>query len=79
MNEENIRAFPGHSNPRDEVLGRLRRKIAGVKMERDILKKAVAIFSKPENRNTNSWLVQSVKGRTSRKMRDEYRGLRKSF
>jgi transposase len=52
LNEENVRAFPGHGNPRDEELTRLRKELADVKMERDILKKAVAIFSKPGDRNT---------------------------
>jgi transposase len=52
LNEENVRAFPGHGNPRDEELIRLRKELADVKLERDILKKAVAIFSKPGDRNT---------------------------
>lgn len=47
-------AFPGHGNPRDEELARLRRENAELRMERDILKKAMAIFSKTESRNTNS-------------------------
>ena len=50
----NDRAFPGHGNPRDEEMARLRKENADLKMERDILKKALAIFSKPESRNTNS-------------------------
>jgi transposase-like protein len=54
LNEENIRAFPGQGNPRDEELARLRKENADIRMERDILKKAVAIFSKPENRSSNS-------------------------
>lgn len=41
-----IRAFPGHGNPRDEELVRLRRELADVSEERDILRKAVAIFSR---------------------------------
>jgi transposase len=52
--DENVRAFPGSGNPRDEEIARLKRELADVKMERDILKKAVAIFSKPENRNIGS-------------------------
>ena len=48
LSEENIRAFPGHGNPRDEELYRLRKELAVVKEERDILRKAVAIFSKPK-------------------------------
>lgn len=41
-------AFPGkgHLKPEEEELRRLRRELANVKEERDILKKAVAIFSK---------------------------------
>lgn len=54
VQEENLRVFPGHGNPRDEEVARLRKELADVTMERDILKKAVAIFSKPEKRNTNS-------------------------
>ena len=48
LSEENIRAFPGHGNPRDEELYRLRKELAEVKEEREILRKAVAIFSKPK-------------------------------
>jgi transposase len=39
------KAFTGKGNVRDEEMARLRKEIAEVKMERDILKKAVAIFS----------------------------------
>jgi transposase len=41
------RAFPGNGTPRDEELVRLRKELARVSEERDILRKAVAIFSKP--------------------------------
>ena len=41
------RAFPGNGSPRDEELVRLRKELARVREERDILRKAVAIFSKP--------------------------------
>lgn len=41
-----IRAFPGNGNPRDEELARLRRELREVKEERDILRKAAAIFSR---------------------------------
>ena len=53
---ENQSAFPGKGNltPEAEELRKLRRELAGVTEERDILKKAVAIFSKIPNRNTNS-------------------------
>lgn len=41
-------AFPGkgHLKPEEEELRRLRRELDDVKQERDILKKALAIFSK---------------------------------
>ena len=42
------RAFPGNGNPRDEELARLRRELKIVTEERDIMRKAVAIFSKPK-------------------------------
>ena len=46
MGEKNIRVFPGNGNARDEELIRLRGELAVVKEEREILRKAVAIFSK---------------------------------
>lgn len=42
-----MRVFPGNGNARDEELARLRKELAIVKEEREILRKAVAIFSKP--------------------------------
>jgi transposase len=41
-------AFPGkgHLMPQDEELRRLRKELADVTMERDILKKAMAVFSR---------------------------------
>lgn len=42
-----VKSFPGNGNPRDEELARLRKELAIVKEEREILRKAVAIFSKP--------------------------------
>jgi transposase len=41
------RSFPGKGRPQDEELARLRRDLRRVTEERDILKKAVAIFSEP--------------------------------
>jgi transposase-like protein len=38
------RVFPGHGNPIDEELVRLRRENAILREERDILKKAALIF-----------------------------------
>ena len=45
---EKIRAFPGYGTPRDEELSKLRKENAILREERDILRKAVAIFSKPK-------------------------------
>ncbi len=44
-------AFPGLGKLKepDEELRRLRKELADTKMERDILKKALAIFSKPSH------------------------------
>lgn len=42
-----IRAFPGTGKPRDEELARLKREVAVLREERDILRKVVAIFSRP--------------------------------
>lgn len=41
-------AFPGkgHLKPQDEEMRRIKKKLADVEEERDILKKALAIFSK---------------------------------
>lgn len=38
-------AFPGKGHVRDEELRQLRRELAEARMERDILKKAIGIFS----------------------------------
>ena len=47
LTEEGAGAFPGAGKlpPADEELRRLRRELSEVREERDILKKAVAIFS----------------------------------
>ena len=49
-------SFPGEGKlkPEDADLRKLRRELANVKEERDILKKAIAIFSKAPNPNTSS-------------------------
>ena len=46
--EDTKDSFPGtgHLKPQDEEMRRLRKKLADVEEERDILKKALAIFSK---------------------------------
>ena len=41
-------AFPGHGHSSDEEVKRLRRELARVEMERDILKKALGVLSRPE-------------------------------
>ena len=43
--EEKERAFPGRGNPRDAELTELKRENARLRHERDILKKAVGIFT----------------------------------
>jgi transposase len=43
---QGLRAFPGNGRPRDEELARLRKELGEVKEERDILRKALAIFSR---------------------------------
>ena len=45
-NEHKEKAFPGNGNPIEKELFQLRKEFADVKEERDILKKALAIFSK---------------------------------
>lgn len=51
--EQGEKSFPGSGKlkPCNEELYRLRRELADVKQERDILKKAMAIFSRPKNGN----------------------------
>jgi len=44
------KAFTGNGRPRDEVLAQLQKENADLKITNEILKKAVAIFSQPENR-----------------------------
>jgi len=41
----NIRVFPGHGNPRDEELSKLRKEVADLRETNEILKKAMAIFT----------------------------------
>jgi transposase len=46
--EDRVHSFPGkgHLKPADEEMRRLKKELTDVKEERDILKKALAIFSK---------------------------------
>lgn len=48
LSEEGNGAFPGkgHQGPEQEELRRLRRELAEVTEERDILKKAISVFSR---------------------------------
>lgn len=45
LQEDGAGAFPGFGKARDEELQQLRRDLRRVRQERDILKKALAIFS----------------------------------
>lgn len=47
LSESGAQAFPGEGTARDREVARLRRELRRVTEERDILKKAVAIFSEP--------------------------------
>lgn len=44
---ETYNAFPGQGRPHDEELARLRKEVAALRMERDVLKKALVIFAEP--------------------------------
>jgi transposase len=48
MQADPVHAFPGHGvqKPEEAEVTRLRREVARLKMERDILKKAAAFFAK---------------------------------
>jgi transposase len=46
--EHGKKAFPGKGRPHDEELKRLQRELERVKMERDILKKAITFFRDEE-------------------------------
>jgi len=43
-----VQAFPGQGNPHDAELAQLRREVELLRRERDILKKAVGIFSQQQ-------------------------------
>ena len=54
LSEHNKQEFPGNGIPRDQEIANLKREIERLKQERDILKKAVGIFSKPPEIGMNS-------------------------
>lgn len=51
------KSFPGNGNPKmtaeESELARVKKELAEIKMERDILKKAVGIFSRSDGRSTS--------------------------
>ena len=47
LEDSGERAFPGNGTPRDEELVRLRKEAASLREDREILRKVVAMFSKP--------------------------------
>ncbi len=51
-------SFPGKGKPKmtdlEREIARLRKELRDAKMERDILKKAVSIFSRSDGKSTNS-------------------------
>ena len=51
---EGDRSFPGSGYVIDKELQALKRELHLVRQERDILKKAIAIFSTPQGKGTNS-------------------------
>ena len=51
---EGERSFPGSGHVIEEELRALKRELALVRQERDILKKAVAIFPEPRGKGTHS-------------------------
>jgi len=54
LRESEKQAFPGNGTPRDQEIAAFKREIERLKQERDILKKAVGIFSKPPGTGMNS-------------------------
>jgi len=56
LHKDGDQAFPGkgHLKPQDEELRSLKREVERLGRERDILKKAVAIFSEDPNRYSGS-------------------------
>ena len=52
------KSFPGNGKPKlteeESEVARLKKELAGMRMERDILKKAVSIFSRSDGKSTSS-------------------------
>lgn len=46
QSDPNSKSFPGHGNPRDEELARLKKELSQVKKERDFLREAATYFAK---------------------------------
>ena len=46
LNDDPERGFPGHGHARDEEMRKLRREVETLRQERDVLKKAIGIFSR---------------------------------
>ena len=54
LRESEEQTFPGNGKPRDQEIALLKRENERLRQERDILKKAVGIFSKPRGTGMNS-------------------------
>jgi transposase-like protein len=58
FSEKKTGSFPGHGKPKqtpeEAEIARLKKELRDAQMERDILKKAVSIFSKNDGRYSNS-------------------------
>lgn len=56
--QQGEKSFPGNGNPKlseeEKEIARLKRELADAQMERDILKKAVGIFSKSDGKRFSS-------------------------
>jgi transposase-like protein len=50
LDDEGERAFPGNGNERDKELAKLRKENAELREEKEILRKAIAIFSDKNHR-----------------------------
>lgn len=59
MSKEESKRFPGHGNkamtPEEAELAKVRKQLADAEMELEILKKAIAIFSRKDGKPTGSF------------------------